>query len=152
MPSGWLPRNRAEPVQSSPGRSARRFASSVDTWSSSLGSPNAPDIRSDSSWRCCSDIEFIIRCAAAARAASASTSSSVLRGFSGKNSPCWRMKSSNCAVVSSPRRCASRRSFRSDIIRRIRSVSSGRMFCSACFMPWKRDSISSWPSRSRIFW
>jgi hypothetical protein len=48
-----------------------------------------------SSARCSSVIEFIIRCAAAERSASASISSSTVRGFSGKNSPCLRMNSSN---------------------------------------------------------
>ena len=41
-------------------------------------------------------IELSIRCAAAARWASRSTSSSVFCGFSGKNSPCLRMNSANC--------------------------------------------------------
>ncbi|SLI97592.1 Uncharacterised protein [Mycobacteroides abscessus subsp. abscessus] len=93
-----------------------------------------------------------MRCAAAARAASASTSSSVSRGFSGKNSPCSAMKSANCSPVSSPRPCAASRSLRSDIIRRTRSTSSGVVLRNASFMPWKRDSSSSRPSRSRMRW
>ena len=48
-------------VQSSPGRSARRFASSAETSLASRGSPNAWPIRPSNSARCASVIEFIMR-------------------------------------------------------------------------------------------
>ena len=91
----------------------------------SRGSPKACCASSISSLRWASLIELSIRCAAAARLASRSTSSSVFCGFSGKNSPCLAMNWSNCAVVSWPAAWLASRSLRSSSISRIRSTSSG---------------------------
>ena len=90
------------------------------------GEPKACWDRAASSARCSGVIEASIRWAAAARAASASTSSSTARGCSGKKSPCRSMKSRNCSVVSSPRAWAARRSLRSRSISSTRSRSSSR--------------------------
>ena len=68
----------------------------------SSGEPKACCESSISSARCSAVIELSIRWAAAARWARESSSSSTLRGFSGKKSPCLAMKSSKSCWVSSP--------------------------------------------------
>ncbi len=148
-PSGSWPRKRADDVQSSPGRRRCSKESKVD--SCEPIPPKACWDKADSSARWASVIEFIMRCAAAERVASASMSSSTLRGFSGKNSPCLRMKSSKRRGVSGePAACASSSEFRSRSIRWMRRTSSESTLDSASFMPWKRWSSSSRPSSSRI--
>ncbi len=117
----------------------------------SSGEPNACWASASSSSRCSWVIELRIRCAAAARCAKASSSSSMVRGFSGKNSPCLAMNSSNCSWVSSPRLCASSSVLRSSSISLIAARSSSVAFSSASFMPAKRWSSISRPSRSLIF-
>ena len=125
MPSGLSPRNRPGDVQSSPGRMPCSCASSWASAWARRGSPNACWDSSASSARCSALIELSIRCAAAARWASRSTSSSVFCGFSGKNSPCLRMNSANCCSVFCPCAWFASREFRSSSISRIRSTSPG---------------------------
>ena len=72
-------------------------------------------------------------------------------GFSGKKSPCLSMNSENIWSVSSPSRCASSIRLRSVSISLTRWRSSSVAFSIACFMPAKRWSSSSRPSRSLIF-
>ena len=100
MPIGLSPRNRPGAVQSSPGR---RPCSCASSWASACAEargrrtpagPARPARRAAPAL-----IELSIRCAAAARAASRSTSSSVFCGFSGKNSPCLRHELGRTAAV-----------------------------------------------------
>ena len=109
MPNGLSPENCSEPLQSSPGRAACRCASRRFNACISDGDPNACCAKASSSARCSWLRLLRKRCAAAARLASESSSSSTLRGFSGKNSPCLSMKSSKSCWVSSPRECLSSR-------------------------------------------
>ena len=88
--------------------------------------------------------------AAAERWARASRSSSMSCGFSGKCWPCLLMKSRKSSGVSAPAACFSRRSLRSDSISCTAARSSSVAPSRACFMPAKRWSSSSRPSRSLI--
>ena len=149
MPIGSSPRKRPRPCQSSPGR---RPCSCCVEPGELLGQPRvterllltAPRARRAARPTSSSSSAGPRRPAAASR----SISSSVFCGFSGKNSPCLAMNSPNCSAVSWPRACASSRSLRSSSISRTRSTSSGVAFSIACFMPWKRWSSISRPSRS----
>ena len=113
MPSGLSPEKRDEPFQSSPGLAACRCPSSRLSAFINDGEPNACCANASSSARWSADRLLRNRCAAAARWASESSSSSTFCGFSGKNSPCFFMKSSKSCWVSSPRECLSSKSFRS---------------------------------------
>ena len=70
---------RSAPPQSSPGRRARRLSSSAPSELMRSGEPKACCASASSSSRCSRVIEFRIRCAAAARCARASSSSSSVR-------------------------------------------------------------------------
>ena len=155
MLSGLSPSKSAEPSQSSPGRAARRWASSRPSAFISCGEPNACWASASSSARCSADSELRNRWAAAARFASESSNSSTLRGFSGKYWPCLAMNSVKSSAVSSPRACLSSRSLRSSSISLTASRSASVAFSSACFIPANRWSSISRPSRSLIcsyFW
>ena len=105
-PAALSPRNRPRPVPVLAGPQALQLGVQL---AQRLGQPRVAEgllaDSSTSSARCSALIELSIRCAAAARCASRSISSSVVRGFSGKNSPCLAMNWSNCAVVSCPAAC-----------------------------------------------
>ncbi len=102
---------------------------------------------SSSRWR--GVIEASMRCVAAARRARMSTSSSRVRGFSGKRSPYFDMKSSKSSCVCSPLESRSSMSFRSDIIWRTRSMAAGSGLASASRRPLNWLSSTSLRSRSR---
>ena len=144
------PSNCSEPLQSSPGRSAWRLASIRASCSISAGDPKACCESCMSCSRCSGDIELSIRWAAADRWARVSRSSSMFSGFSGKKSPCLAMKSSKSCWVSVPCWCFSSSSLRSSSISLTAARSSSVAFSIACFMPAKRWSSSSRPSRSLI--
>ena len=93
MPIGLSPLKRSEPSQSSPGRAFCRWPSSLLSALVSDGEPKACCAKASSSARWSGDRLLRNRCAAAARLASESSSSSMFFGFSGKNSPCLSMKS-----------------------------------------------------------
>ena len=152
-PRPCSPPNCSEPPQSSPGRSARRLSSSRSSDCISSGEPNA----------CCGERRQLVallgrhRVAASAgrrrpAAASASISSSMFCGFSGKKSPCLSMKSSNCSVG-----VLAAAVLLEQLVEVVEHLvdraarSSSVAFSSACFMPAKRWSSSSRPSRSLIF-
>ncbi len=151
MPNGLSPENCSEPVQSSPGRADCRCESSRLNACMSDGEPKACCARASSSARWSGLRLLRKRWAAAARLASESSSSSTLRGFSGKNSPCLSMKSSKSCWVSSPRACLSSSSLRSSTMSVTRCRSSSVAPCSASFMPAKRWSSISRPSKSLIW-
>ena len=116
----------------------------------SAGLPNACCESAISSSRCSRDMELSIRWAAAARWASASISSSTFCGFSGKKSPCLAMNSWKSSGVSVPWACLASNALRSVSISLMASRSSSVAFSRACFMPAKRWSSISRPSRSLI--
>ncbi len=150
-PMPCSPRTCSEPVQSSPGRAARRWPSRRSSRLIRSEDPNACCASASSSSRCSGVSELRSRCAAAARCARESSSSSTFCGFSGKNSPCSAMNCSKSSSVSSPRECLSSSSLRSLSISEMRCRSSSVAPSSACFIPAKRWSSISRPSRSRIF-
>ena len=92
------------------------------------------------------------RCAAAARRARESMSSSRFCGDSGKKSPYFCMNSSNCSWVCSPRASASSISLSAFIISRTRSRSCGVALCNASRMPANWASSTSSRSMSWICW
>ncbi len=90
-------RRRTPATRSSPPLRPRGLQVRVETSSataSAMGEPKACCAKASSSSRCSWLRLLRNRCAAAARLASESNSSSTFCGFSGKNSPCLSMKSS----------------------------------------------------------
>ncbi|WP_242471144.1 MULTISPECIES: hypothetical protein [unclassified Blastococcus] len=77
-------------------------------------------------------------------------SSSTDCGSSGKNWPCFSMKSANRSSVSSPRLCASTSWERSATMSLIACMSCSPAFSSACFIEAKELSSTSLRSRSWI--
>ena len=102
-----------------------------------------------SSSRCSGVSEASSRSVAAARRASESTSSSRLRGLSGKNSPYSSMNWSKSSCVCSPRASLSSMSLSADIMSLTRCIAAGSGLVMACFMP--RNCASSTSRRSRSF-
>ena len=150
MPSP-SPSNDSDPYQSRSGRMPRRFASSSPMRFISSSEPNAWADSAMSSWRCSGVIELSRRWAAAERWASSSTSSSMFLGCSGNWSPCLAMNSVKSCSVAMPARCFASSTLRSRSISATAARSSSVAFSSMPFMPSKRWSSSSRPTRSRIW-